>query len=62
MIVLHIMGNATGQLLALSSGAGRNRLILSGMLVVVVVAWWGPETLRRGTATVKPPEPLLSGE
>lgn len=47
-ILFHFLGNATGQLLELSPAADRYQTLVTTALVVVVLAYWGPVTLRRG--------------
>jgi membrane protease YdiL (CAAX protease family) len=47
-ILFHFMGNAFGQLFALSEGAEVYNFILAVVAVVGVVVIWGPKTLTRG--------------
>ncbi|MDS0477689.1 CPBP family intramembrane glutamic endopeptidase [Natrinema sp. 1APR25-10V2] len=54
-ILFHFVGNATGQLLELSPAAETYQTAATVALVVAVVLWWGPVTLRRGA-----PRPLPS--
>jgi uncharacterized protein len=58
LIVLHFMHNFTGQLLGISEEVRTIRLLLEIALPVVVVAWWGPRTLRRGRPLPAPPQPV----
>lgn len=55
-ILFHFVGNATGQLLDLSPTADLFQTIATAVLAVVVVAWWGPASLRRRERRPLPPE------
>ncbi|QFU83138.1 CPBP family intramembrane glutamic endopeptidase [Natronorubrum aibiense] len=46
-IAFHFVGNATGQLLDLSPQADFYQTVATTALVVIVLLWWGPATLRR---------------
>ena len=46
-IFFHFSGNAFGQLFALSPGAETTTLLVSVVTTIIVMAYWGPKSLRR---------------
>jgi membrane protease YdiL (CAAX protease family) len=58
-ILFHFVGNAFGELFALSEQAEMYNFILAVVAVVLVVIIWGPRTLTRGK---KEPRPMVWAE
>lgn len=58
-ILFHFVGNAFGELFALSEQAEVYNFILAVVAVVLAVAIWGPRTLTRGK---KEPRPVVRAE
>ncbi len=46
-ILFHFVGNATGQLLEVTPRADLYETVVTTLLVVAVLVWWGPTDLRR---------------
>jgi len=53
-ILLHFMGNFSGELLGISSRALSYRMALTLIVVALIVWWWGPRTLRRDRQPATP--------
>lgn len=56
VVLFHFAGNATGQFLEFSRTADLAQTAATAVLVVVVLAYWGPRTLRREGAIPGPGE------
>jgi hypothetical protein len=53
-ILFHFVGNAFGELFALSARAEVYSLVLAAGAVIAVYTIWGPRTLARSKVTVHP--------